>query len=339
MATLSQAKRLNSNMAAVKLLPGWLRLSSKVILMRRAITLVELLVVIFLLGILGSILLGALMRSREEVRKISCNSNIRQIGLALQNYASVHEAFPLGAFDGDKDSFFVALLPFLEQDPLHRKLMTSKATGEEVDSSWAKTPRTYQCPSDPASGVAGSPFATNYLGVAGGGIDGMQNGIFVSPSKAPVSSAAVTDGTSNTIAITETAAHYSMPPTLPKASPSNATFRTTRAYSMPSEYENFRSDCFSNIPLKLHPRSLGGDWMLGSIGITRLNLILPEQSRNCSNGSSLVNALLAPNSLHALGVNSVFADGSTRYISQSIDQDVWQALGSRNGGEINIGTE
>lgn len=86
----------------MKKLNGARRLTIRV---RRGFTLIELLVVIAIIGLLVAMLMPAVQRAREAARRSSCLNNMRQLGLAAQNYLSTHRVFPSGwCFDPAKES-------------------------------------------------------------------------------------------------------------------------------------------------------------------------------------------------------------------------------------------
>ncbi|MDZ4656617.1 MAG: DUF1559 domain-containing protein [Bythopirellula sp.] len=98
-------------------------------------TLVELLVVIAIIGMLVALLLPAVQAARESARRAQCVNNLKQMGLALQNYHDVYRQFPLGVAGAEKKNIIdetgrprdgdegygwgTAILPFLEQKPLY----------------------------------------------------------------------------------------------------------------------------------------------------------------------------------------------------------------------------
>jgi prepilin-type N-terminal cleavage/methylation domain-containing protein/prepilin-type processing-associated H-X9-DG protein len=82
---------------------------------RPAFTLVELLVVIAIIGILVALLLPAIQAAREAARRSQCQNNLKQIGLAMNNYESARKALPPGCFLGEGSAWSAFILPYLEE--------------------------------------------------------------------------------------------------------------------------------------------------------------------------------------------------------------------------------
>ncbi|MCO6043115.1 DUF1559 domain-containing protein [Aeoliella sp. ICT_H6.2] len=148
--------------------------------MRSAFTLVELLVVIAIIGILVALLLPAVQAAREAARRTQCSNNLKQLGLALQNFHSQFNQFPANSrwYAGDttarKGSVHVQLLPFIEGSSFHERLNLDGDVAAQIEAD--ETLRTTElphlrCPSDdfpkltpnplPGGGAGGYP-PTNY---------------------------------------------------------------------------------------------------------------------------------------------------------------------------------
>jgi prepilin-type N-terminal cleavage/methylation domain-containing protein len=129
-------------------------------------TLVELLVVIAIIGILIGLLLPAVQAAREAARRIQCSNNMKQMGLAFQNYESTHRTFPPGFISrvtgpwpgggnnpipeaGPGWSFFALMLPQMEQSNLHNSIdFTLSITAPRNQLARSSKVGAYQCPSD-----------------------------------------------------------------------------------------------------------------------------------------------------------------------------------------------
>ncbi len=164
--------------------------------MRRAFTLVELLVVIAIIGTLVGLLLPAVQAARESARRSTCSSSLRQIALGVINYHDARRRFPPGAVQSDtscspadytagtvrRASWTVWVLPYIEETRMYDSFNPSSAStrfgclltgtsGEDSTNLAAQnTPLSiYKCPSDIAQRAAEPSL--NYFGVQGGGAE------------------------------------------------------------------------------------------------------------------------------------------------------------------------
>ena len=158
---------------------------------RQAFTLVELLVVIAVIGILIGLLLPAVQAAREAARRMSCQNNLKNIGLALHNYESTYRVFPAGYQHefGPTGSALqpanhkglawgAAMLPQLEQGSLYEAINFDVPMWDDVNRQPRETfLSVFLCPSDtysanyhvvrddsvdPVEQYAGSSYAANW---------------------------------------------------------------------------------------------------------------------------------------------------------------------------------
>jgi prepilin-type processing-associated H-X9-DG protein/prepilin-type N-terminal cleavage/methylation domain-containing protein len=119
----------------------------------RAFTVLELLVAITIFGLLVGLIVPALMSARESTRRMQCCSNMREIGLAIQQYHDSTNRLPAAwtsTSDGNSGySWSVAILPFLEELALHKQVhVTLPITAIQNDKSRSTDLPIMRCPSD-----------------------------------------------------------------------------------------------------------------------------------------------------------------------------------------------
>jgi prepilin-type processing-associated H-X9-DG protein len=144
-----------------------------------------------------ALLVPAVQQAREAARRTQCMNNLKQIGLALHNYADQHGTFP-PAFISDETgkpmhSWRVLILPYIEETQLYSEYNFSEPwDGPNNSRLLSRMPKVYACPSNPPGGTA-----TAYMGALG------DHCVF--RGSQPVRFADITDGASNTLLVGETA--------------------------------------------------------------------------------------------------------------------------------------
>jgi prepilin-type processing-associated H-X9-DG protein len=288
---------------------------------------------------------------------------------------------------GSVMSGIVVMLPFMEQNALYQEYTSPQNNSDGVFPAWGPTPwagvfepfkvqvSTFLCPSDSGAKSTGRQYAwcggKNYnfcmgdnpnmqvSGSAPGGITwsgGPSNprGIFGGYSFTTI--AQITDGTSNTLAMSEMCVS-SVDPGLPNihgfyvsipGQSGNAAYFSNSPATTCLIYKGTGTSILSTAPSIGDIR--GVHWAWGPTIPSGCNTILPPNSIVCTNeGSEWGTAVIAPpDSQHPGGVNGLLADGSVRFISSTIDSGnpnnqpvvsgtspygVWGALGSKDGGE------
>lgn len=346
---------------------------------RRGITLIECLVTLGVIGILASLLLPAIRAARESARSVQCKHNLRQIGIALHSYHSKSGAFPGGRyFHSDRRvnvltpfcwpffdrSFLCTILPEMEMssafDSLNVRTWILMPENTSIHNLMVST---FLCPSDtnafenPSASLDSyyPPFAkfrdlemrpvarTSYAGTLSSATcfalpDFYDSCRIKTPEIADANGvltdvggiglASITDGSSNTIMLAEHA------------------FSWTKVMALRSPGS---------------PQHLNW-WFVGDVGKSLvIGMFAPNAAKFAgpdgspvagSDGAGLDLSFSAirygASSMHPGGLNALFADGSGRFIRETIHSSpprifpdrpsistggVWQALITRNGGE------
>lgn len=303
---------------------------------RRALILVELLVVSTILGLLVAILIPAVQAAREAARRTQCQNNIRQISLAVLNYASAHkESLPdlfryreqPCASHGDYNEFSwrVTVLPFLEQQGFYDQLdLDLSALAPENHSIVGQVLPVYQCPSMP--GYPRSPHqcpeddnkvrvgptvgATDYLAgfrisILGERIAGAWYNLGVwrneigDYDRSTARLSKITDGLSNTILITERS--------------------------------GLEATCW-------HGRWLmcdGGGWTQSASCEVQISWLRGGQD-NIIPVAINVNPIFSIFSSHTSGANVAMCDGSVRFLSEDLNHKTVGAMLTRAGSEVRV---
>lgn len=312
-------------------------------------TLIELLVVIAIIAILIALLLPAVQQAREAARRTQCRNNLKQWGLAIHNYHDAFQTFPIGnLYIGEPSGTFgpavqassgwswsAYALPYIDLAPDYNQLnfayggRCAEYMGQQetlnpgVNYTWRQPKAVMSCPSDPNAGrtfsgptgsgsyqvTNGTMAVSNYLGVCGkslawdcgmGALWGTActnpsgyEGIFYNNSRIRIGD--ITDGTSNTCAIGERGQNVQL------------------TYGWPL--------CGRGYPPLYSGRK---DHILEMFTFSRG---VPNDNPDAGPSNQKYW------SWHEGGSTFLMADGAVRFVSYSINNGVYQALGTRNGGE------
>ena len=306
--------------------------------------------VIAIIGVLIALLLPAVQATREAARRMSCKNHLKQIGLAIHNDESTFRTMPWGAKGGYGFSWTTDIAPYLEQTAVWQQTPQPQPGPQR----WTPAQRirlrelaqivipTYRCPSQDGPQRSGESIdqienraITNYLGIAGSNVRrdsfsafgdvGMEsgNGVFTATDcvsrplepfhPPPTKFAAIFDGLSQTVMIGEA-----------KWRPLGQCDACDRFALYHPDFEKtiVVSDPVTGNPV---PKALGVDFseVLGSLRDPFNQHLAPELDQE-----------LALSSHHVGGVQVTFADGSVTFLTDSLDDEVRLAIGTKGKREV-----
>ena len=338
---------------------------------RQAFTLIELLVVIAIIAVLIGLLVPAVQKVREAAAPIKCVNNLKQLGLAAQNYHDVEKRFPVGvrmpyAIAGNDPltgsmgnpfgpNWAVFLLPYFEQDNLFRQANTTAYPGVAnvtnlagYNVAWrvirSQSMPNLMCPSD--QGVNATPF-TDPLGRLTEG--GWARGNY-----------ACNGGTADSDHHIRGNNGVTNPPYvgLSKGPVMSIDFGVSIGGVTDGTSNTF---LFHEVRIGVSPKDMRGTWALGFPGASMVVAgrdgnptpnnriedadeieacseffyagIGTKDRMGCRNEEAYGMAAQA-RSRHTGGVNACFVDGHVQFIKDSISQRTWVLLQSTNDGQV-----
>ncbi len=319
---------------------------------QKGFTLVELLVVIAIIGILIGLLLPAVQAAREAARRMQCTNNLKQLGLAAQNFHDVNGYLPsrsgqaLWKNNSGKNGQWIrwsglcVMLPYMEQNALYTEVY------EEFENNatpWSgkegrpvcKMVDGFLCPSDGNGRSSSSEMAKTSYRLCTGDIPlsyewDEARSAFGDGDKKTVNLSAITDGTSNTVFFSEACI----------GSAGNERKVKGGIVLLQGNFHNGRAItgafCFTPSVCAAARGANGeissaysvgttGDQRLGQRWCDSLNTytlfwtMLPPNSPTCAKGGNEDYAMVSASSYHSGGVNTCFGDGSVRFVSETID--------------------
>jgi len=316
--------------------------------MRRAFTLVELLVSIAIIGVLVALLLPAVQAARAVSRRSACTNNLRQIGLALQNHHAAHGKFPPGRGAPTPRIFspHAYLIAFIEQTALGAKIdlkeapapfntPTTSYDGVRNQAAAASAVAVFACPAEPNQGrVPGSDYgATNYAACAGSGASSgtlnAADGTFFLGSASRMKD--ITDGASHTAAFSERPLGPGEGEIAAATGPSAGAPHLI--LELPASADPTAAAC-DDLASGTWNSHRGEKWIVGNYGNTLYNHALPPNAPlgDCMNATQQ-KGRLAARSDHPGGANLLYCDGSVHFVADAIELVPWQAAATRAGEE------
>jgi prepilin-type N-terminal cleavage/methylation domain-containing protein/prepilin-type processing-associated H-X9-DG protein len=335
----------------------------------RAFTLIELLVVIAIIAVLIALLLPAVQAAREAARRSQCTNSLKQIGLALHNYHSTYNSFPLMIGAGADQSYWhgpsvlVFLLSYCEEQPLFNafNFTAGSVQGDVAQNTSINTTvfnsnvGLFICSSD--QGVRTYRMGTNYACTIGPqfrydtGPAGVGVGMFAAGRNAQSGVAFglndCVDGSSNTVAFGEVLIGDNTTATQNGAErhrdldwPSHPPYGNGADQVMPSGAANLKAYIQKCNQFRASRTSEMNDasncWAAGRMHAGPIVSMLTTPNTldaDCTSYPAPC-GMFAMRSRHPGGVNAMLADGSVHFFKNSINLQTWWGLGTRAGHEV-----
>jgi len=294
------------------------------IVRRRGFTLIELLVVIAIIAVLIALLLPAVQQAREAARRTQCKNNLKQLGLGIHNYHDTSNMFPIGGFRqgtsvGTGMGWQVAILPGIDQGPLFAKLNFNQITyNNATNLSLAMTELpAFFCPSAASTTTHKSGNSGEYVG-----------------------------------GVPTASVHYYGVMGPQGANPAGGTYSTDTSAAGHGDFSR-AGLMLRHVSVRIGDATdgLSNTLQVGEISFNTANCFRVYlrgcDGSPCGSVKNLVNGInVAPyngsnnfnnvsfGSQHTGGAHFLMGDGSTHFISQNIDFNVYRQLGSKAGGEV-----
>ncbi len=331
---------------------------------RGGLTLIECLVVLFIIGVLIALLIPAVQSSREAARLASCQNNLRQMGEALANHHAATGRFPGGVklstsrdgrpfAAGPGFSIEAQLLPYIESTSLFNSInfidITSKtgpwiwSTALSIANTTALGTRVdyLRCPSDTSPiapgcnyrGCTGAqPFVVEAEIAPGGG------GAF--PGLLLTNASMFLDGLSMTVGLSERLTGEGGTPV--GGSSREVYSKAGLAVVFPPDADEYARLCATAGGSGGGFTEVGRYWLASGLEETLYNHVMGPNSEvlDCSRLpddirlGGMDSAALSARSRHSGGVNITLMDGSVRFIKNTVARPIWRALATRAGGEV-----
>jgi prepilin-type N-terminal cleavage/methylation domain-containing protein/prepilin-type processing-associated H-X9-DG protein len=339
---------------------------------RIGFTLIELLVVIAIISVLIALLLPAVQMAREAARRTQCRNNLKQIGLALQNYHATHQVFPFGKgldYRGvmptipvyARWSAHAMILPELEYASLYNAInfsfppetpgmggvvafMPAYQNPNRENAAQCRAPlEVLLCPSDMS--VAGDwPGQNNYVANQGGWLCDRSDAPGAANDNSPaetqtgvlyyLSRVRIADIVDGT---SHTAMFSEKIRGQGDPNPRSDMFVIPHQTSLDATYQTCSNlNASSATPLT---SKYGWSWVMGENCCTLYNHVASPNKNTCGGTGfpgTMTNMAMQvpPSSRHPGGVNVMMCDGAVHFVSDGVDLNIWRAIGTRKGQEV-----